>query len=147
MKINKKGCLYSLGILVLIFVLYICYVVTHMPFSDETDCVGVKTTLNLKNVKVDQYFKCPNGEIGFTNTTNSKTPIIFKNDLNGQLLWAYIMESDSCTGIPFKKIGNMRIEENDGNITIEFFNHSYSEPGRIYLDDQYNFKSFYLSPF
>jgi hypothetical protein len=121
--------------------------VTHIPFSDDLDCTGIKTDLNLKKVIVDQYLKCPNGEIGFINTTNSKTPIIFKTDTNSKLLWAYILESDSCSGIPFKKMGIMRFEENDGDIRITFFNHSYSEPGRIYLDDQYNFKSFYLSPF
>lgn len=144
---NKKGCFYTLGILVLIFGLCVVYMVTHIPFSDDLDCTGIKTDLNLKKVIVDQYLKCPNGEIGFTNTTNSKTPIIFKTDTNSKLLWAYILESDSCSGIPFKKMGGMKFEGNDGDLRITFFNHSYSEPGIIYLDDQYNFKSFYLSPF
>jgi hypothetical protein len=144
---NKKGCFYTLGILVLIFFLYVVYIVTHIPFSDNLVCTGIKTELNLKTVKVDQYLKCPNGVIGFINTSNSNTPIIFKKDKHSKLLWAYILESDSCSGIPFKKMGTARFEENDGDIRITFFNHSHSEPGIIYLDDQYNFKSLYLSPF
>ncbi len=121
--------------------------IIYMDYPSDTNCFGIKTDLNLSKVKVDQYLKCQNGEIGFLNTTNSETPIIFKKGKESELLWAYILESDSCSGIPFKKMGNMKFEENDGDIRITFFNHSYSEPGRIYLDDQYNFESFYLSPF
>lgn len=143
---KKRGCLKLLGFLFIMLGLYFWYIITHLPIS-EIDCTGIRTNLNLKKVKVDQYLKCQNGEIGFLNTTNSETPIIFKKGKESELLWAYILESDSCSGIPFKKMGNMRFEENDGDIRITFFNHSYSEPGRIYLDDQYNFESFYLSPF
>jgi hypothetical protein len=142
---NKKGCFQVFGFFVVMLTLCFWYIVNHQPIS-ETNCNGIKISLNLNKIKADKYLKCPNGEIGFINTANSKTPIIFKKDTNSNLLWAYKLESDSCSGIPFKKMKSMKLVENDGDLRITFFNYSYSEPGTIYLDDQYNFKSFYLSP-
>jgi hypothetical protein len=109
-------------------------------------CFGQNINLKLNNAKVDQYLDCPNGQIGFISIQDTLTPIVFKIDSNSKLLWALKLESDSCSGIPLRQMSGMEILEDDGMKRIYFFNQTYSEPGTIYLTDDYNFKYLCLSP-
>jgi len=109
-------------------------------------CFGQPVEIKLETAKVDQYLTCPNGRIGFISTQDTLSPIVFKMDTSSKLVWALKLESDSCSGIPLKRMTGMEILEDKGLKRIHFFNQTYSEPGTIYLTDDYNFEYLCLSP-
>lgn len=56
------------------------------------------------------------------------------------------LENDSI-GIPFYKMSNMKMKKLSDGFVFEFFNHSFSEPGKIYFDNNLNLKYMCLEPF
>ena len=151
----KKKILIALGVIFLAGVGYYGYSVYQFVrwIDDLGDCgfssgpcLGEKIDFNLRAAKVDQYLDCPNGRIGFVHTQDTLTPIVFKIDKHSKLLWALRLESDSCSGIPLKQMSGMEILEDKGLKRIHFFNETYSEPGTIYLNDNYDFDYLCLSP-
>jgi len=111
-------------------------------------CYGIKVDLNLKTQKVDEYIAIPNGKIGFINirdNADTLAPIIFKVDQTSKLKWAWRLVPDSC-GIPLNEVSGMRLSTENGKNVIGFFNNTYSEPGRIYLTDDFDFDYVCLSP-
>ncbi len=111
-------------------------------------CYGVNVDLNLKTQKVDSYLDIPNGKIGFISVEDNAdtlAPIIFKVDKNFKLKWALRLVPDSC-GIPLNEMSGMRLSSENGRHTIHFFNQTYSEPGTIYLTEDFDFEYVCLSP-
>jgi hypothetical protein len=147
-----KKILIGLGIVVLIVVGSYGYIMYQ--FTDGLGkcgmsagpCFGQQVDFNLETEIVDLYLDCPNGRIGFISTQDTLSPKVFKVDKSSRLLWALRLDSDSCSGIPMKKISGMEILEDNGIKRIHFFNQTYSEPGTIYLTDDYNFEYLCLSP-
>ena len=149
-----KKILIGLGCIILLIVGIGAYVVYQFDnfFNDLNECglsagpcFGQKQDLNISSVKVDQYLSCPNGQIGFISTQDTLSPIIFKVDKDNKLLWAFELNTDSCIGVPLKKMNGMTLEKN-GAKSIRFNNQSYGEPGTIYLTDEYDFMYLCLSP-
>jgi hypothetical protein len=111
-------------------------------------CFGVKINLDLNNQIIDEYIDVPNGKIGFISVKESAdtlAPIMFKLDRASRLQCAFRLESEFCSGIPLKEMSGMRLFHNR-EISIEFFNDTYSEPGSIYLTADYDFEYMCLSP-
>lgn len=111
-------------------------------------CNGKEVELKLNKVKVDEFLEIPNGKLGFINTENKLAPILFKINNKKEIEWArqLVTETENCE-IPMYKMEVLRLEENEREVTIRIFNHSFSEPGEIYLDKNYNFKMMCLRPF
>ncbi len=151
----RKKILIVLGIILLGVVGFFGYTIYQFgQFVDDLGecgmsagpCYGQAVEITLETSKVDQYLACPNGRIGFISTQDTLSPIIFKVDTNSKLVWALRLESDSCSGIPLKQMTGMEILEDKGLRRIHFFNQTYSEPGTIYLTNDYNFEYLCLSP-
>lgn len=98
-------------------------------------------------LKVEQYFKIPEGRIGFMNLDDSLPPKMIKFGPNNEVIWAIEFTDPDSHGIPFNKVSKMKLEKGNSGFVFKFFNYSYSEPGAIYVDENYNFPYMCLSPF
>lgn len=105
-------------------------------FGDVGPFHGQKVQISLDTITIDKSIEIPNGKLIFSNTQDSINPLLIKLDSNNEVLWSYRLDTDEDEYISLYKIGSIKLSEN-GN--IDFFNHSFSEPGRIHLDENYDF--------
>ena len=103
--------------------------------------------ISTKDLLIEQYFEVPNGKIGFANLEDSKPPKMIKYGKNGKILWAIEFRDNDSIGIPFYKLSKMELNKTDHGYIFEFFNHSYSEPGYICVDEDFNLKYMCLKAF
>ncbi len=108
---------------------------------------GKKINIDFKTFKYDEFIEVPNGKIFVSNEHDAMPLILLKTDKANNVIWAYefVMEKEEL--IPFSSISNLQLVEGKKYKSINFFNNSYSEPGSIYLTDDYDFKYICLSPF
>ena len=141
-------------ILIIIF-LYLTFSFTDVKKSDliSYECgfsagpyYGDKIEINYNNLKIDHFISIPNGKIIFSNINNDNPIIIAKASNKNNITWAYKFLSEKNTELPFTKITILEYIENKDKKIIHIFNDSYSEPGKIYLDKNYNFKYLCLKP-
>jgi hypothetical protein len=116
---------------------------------DGPNCAVNEISIDLDTIEFDSKLEFENGNFGFINSQNSSIPIIVNINEQGELKWAYQLgnERDSCSGIAFYKLSGISLRFINKKPQIFFFNQSHSEPGTIYLDENYNFKSLCLSMF
>jgi hypothetical protein len=113
---------------------------------------GQKINTKLNKIKIDEFITFSNGQFGISNTIVEKTlidtipPILVKLNKKGDLIWAIKLNSEEC-GIPLYKMGNIKLVEDKHGKSISFFNLSYSEPGTIYLTDEFEFNYLCLKAF
>ena len=106
-------------------------------------------TLNPNKINLDfeQTIEIPNGKFGLMNLMDTLAPKLVKFDKNDNLIWAVEFKEDSTIGIPYQKLSKMDLIKDEYGVRLAFFNHSYSEPGKIYLTDNYELEHMCLSPF
>lgn len=110
-------------------------------------CNGRQITLDQDSVTVDQHFDIPNGRLALSRTTDTLPPILFKTDESNKVVWAIELKTGTkeC-GIPCCKLTNIKLSTDDAQNKIFFFNGCYSEPGTIYLTEDFDFNYMCLSP-
>ena len=119
---------------------------------DTGPVYGQKINVEISKLKIDKYLTIPNGEFGISNTNNPKIttdtvpPILVKLDNKQNLIWAIKLDSKRC-GIPLYEMENIELLEDKNGKRITFFNSSYSEPGTIYLTDEFELNYLCLKAF
>lgn len=108
---------------------------------------GKEIKISTKDFLIEQYFDIPNGKIGFANLEDTKPPKMIKYGKNGKILWAIEFRENDSIGIPFYKLSKMELKKTNHGYIFEFFNHSYSEPGYICVDEDFNLKYMCLKAF
>lgn len=107
---------------------------------------GEPITIKGKDLKLEQQIEIPNGMLGLMNLSDSLPPKLIKFDANGKLIWAVEFREDLNVDIPYNSLSEMQLVKDKYGIRLEFFNYSYSEPGRIYLTEDYEVEYMCLSP-
>lgn len=107
---------------------------------------GEPITINVKDLKLEQQIKIPNGMLGLMNLSDSLPPKLIRFDAHGKLIWAVEFREDLNVDIPYNSLSEMQLVKDKYGMRLEFFNYSYSEPGRIYLTDDYEVECMCLSP-
>lgn len=119
---------------------------------DTGPVYGQKINIEISKINIDKYLKIPNGQLGISNTNNLKIttdtipPILVKLDNKQNLIWAVNLDSKRY-GIPLYEMENIELLEDKNGKRITFFNSSYSEPGTIYLSDEFEFNYLCLKAF
>lgn len=141
------------GVLTLIAGIVICFALLVFQVESWGECgmsagpiYGEPITINTKDLKLDQQIVIPNGSLGLMNLSDSLPPKVIRFDANGKLVWAVEFKEDLNVDIPYDSLSKMQLVKDQYGIRLEFFNYSYSEPGRIYLTDDYEVKYMCLSP-
>lgn len=107
---------------------------------------GESIRINAKDLKLEQQIKIPNGKFGLMNLSDSLPPKLIRFDANGKIMWAVEFKEDLNVDIPYRSLSEMQLVKDQYGIRLEFFNYSYSEPGRIYLTEDYEVEYMCLSP-
>lgn len=107
---------------------------------------GTPITISRADLKLEQRIKTPNGVLGLMNLSDSLPPKLIKFDAHGKVIWAVEFRKDSTIDIPHQSLSEMKLVKDKYGIKLEFFNYSYSEPGRIYLSKNYDLQYMCLSP-
>ena len=105
---------------------------------------GQMITVDEKQLDLEQKIALPNGSFGLLNLSDTLSPKLIKMDHNNQIVWA--VEFKDEVGIPYEKLSNMSLDDDEYGIRLSFFNHSYGEPGAIYLTDDYELEYMCLNP-
>lgn len=152
----KKKIWIGIGILVFGVIGYFGYQFYQFAeFLDELgDCgfsvgpyEGQELKIDLDTVTVDEFLEYPNGRFAFLSTQDSLTPIMIKLNKHDSIIWAIkLNSSDSANWIPMNGMTDIRLNKESEVKSIFFFNSSFSEPGTIYLTENYDFKYMCLSP-
>lgn len=147
----KKAIL--LGILSLIVVIVVIFACLVFQVKSWGECgmsagpiYGEPITIKGKDLKLEQQIEIPNGMLGLMNLSDSLPPKLIKFDANGKLIWAVEFREDLNVDIPYNSLSEMQLVKDKYGIRLEFFNYSYSEPGRIYLTEDYEVEYMCLSP-
>jgi hypothetical protein len=142
-----------LGILSLIVVIVVIFACLVFQVKSWGECgmsagpiYGEPITIKGKDLKLEQQIEIPNGMLGLMNLSDSLPPKLIKFDANGKLIWAVEFREDLNVGIPYYSLSEMQLVKDKYGIRLEFFNYSYSEPGRIYLTEDYEVEYMCLSP-
>lgn len=107
---------------------------------------GTPIRIKRADLKLEQRIKIPNGALGLMNISDSLPPKLIKFDAHGKVIWAVEFREEPDVDIPHQKLSKMNLVNDKHGITLEFFNYSYSEPGRIYLTKNYELEYMCLSP-
>lgn len=107
---------------------------------------GTPIRIKRADLKLEQRIKIPNGALGLMNISDSLPPKLIKFDAHGKVIWAVEFREEPDVDIPHQKLSKMNLVNDKNGITLEFFNYSYSEPGRIYLTKNYELEYMCLSP-
>lgn len=126
----------------------------NQTFSDMGECgmsagpiYGDTIDVDTKLIDIEQFIDIPNGKFGLMNLMDSLTPKLIKFDSKGNILWAVEFGKDTLIGIPHQNLSEMELIKDKYGLRLTFFNHSYSEPGRIYLTEDYEIEFMCLNPF
>ncbi|OJJ19577.1 hypothetical protein BKI52_22480 [marine bacterium AO1-C] len=145
---NRKTYIPIIGCLILVSM--IIYFFTQPSGSENSldncgymlSCPGKTIQVKLDTMKVDQYVDIPTGgKFALCNIKDTLSPKIIKIDKGSNVIWAVDLSKKSCW-IPHNKLTDVKLIDK----TLAFFNESYSEPGSIYLDKNYDIKLICLSP-
>lgn len=103
--------------------------------------------VNLPNPKpdIEQWIDFPDGKFGLMNLSDTLPPKLIKFDAAEQIVWALEFPADSLCSIPHHTLSEMKLDNSEYGIQLSFFNHSFGEPGRIYLDSNYDVEYMCLS--
>lgn len=141
------------GALTLIAGIVICFACLVFQVKSWGECgmsagpiYGEPITINVKDLKLEQQIKIPNGKFGLMNLSDSLPPKLIRFDANGKIMWAVEFKEDLNVDIPYRSLSEMQLVKDKYGIRLEFFNYSYSEPGRIYLTEDYEVEYMCLSP-
>ncbi|MBK7339684.1 MAG: hypothetical protein IPQ10_08720 [Saprospiraceae bacterium] len=156
MTTQKKILTGGLIILMTIF-LYFWYAIYTWDSMGECGMdtgpvYGQKINIEINKIIIDEYLTIPGGQFGISNTNNRKLstdtipPILVKLDNKRNLIWAVKLDSES-SGIPLYEMDNIKLLDDKYGKRITFFNSSYSEPGTIYLTDEFEFDYLCLKAF
>lgn len=111
---------------------------------------GQSIQISLDTMHFDEYLDIPGGQFALSNTIpaaggiDTIPPILVKFDKQHRVVWALRLDAKE-SGIPLYEMGGMSFYEDDDK-RIYFFNKSYSEPGSLFLDNEYNLRYVCLSP-
>lgn len=142
-----------LGIIVLILVIagYFGYLV--FQFGGMGECgmsagpvYGTPIRVNMEDLNFEQEIAIPNGKLGLMNLSDTFPPKLIKFDEHGKLIWAVEFGDALNVDIPHRRLSEMKLIHDEDGIRLEFFNHSYSEPRRIYLTKDFEVEYMCLSP-
>lgn len=107
---------------------------------------GDSIMVDEEDLKLDQQIEIPDGKFGLMNLSDSLAPKLLKFGNKDNLDWAVEFREDSSIGIPFHRLSEMKLIEDEYGIRLSFLNNSYGEPGKIYLTEEYELKYMCLSP-
>lgn len=147
-----KTILWILGFFLFIFFVYLAFVA--VVFAKMGECgmsvgpvYGRPIAIKPSEIRLEKSFEIHGGKIGFMNLEDKIAPKMIKFDAQNKIVWAVeFNERDNDIGIPFHRISILNFEGNNGGYIFRIFNNSYSEPGIIYLDKNYNLEYMCLSP-
>jgi hypothetical protein len=154
----KKRKILFLGLIILFSIIFLIKNQYFDTFNnggcgmDAGPVFGYKINTKLNKIKIDELIPFPNGQFGISNTIIRKTlidtipPILLKLDKKSNLIWAIKLDTEEC-GIPLYEMSNIKLVDDKYGKSITFFNLSYSEPGIIYLTDEFEFDYLCLKPF
>jgi hypothetical protein len=147
----KKKIILGVIVLIVVIVGYFGCLVLQMKSLGECGMsagpiYGEPITINMEDLELDQQIVIPKGMLGLMNLSDSLSPKLMKFDVHGKLIWAVEFREDSNVDIPHNRLSEMELINDKYGIRLEFFNYSYSEPGRIYLTEDYEVEYMCLSP-
>lgn len=100
-------------------------------------------TVILKPDSFDILMAIPKGSLGIVNSSNDKTPVLFRLDETSTISWAIQLHTGDKE-YRVRKMSSIQLDTTEKSVT--FFNVTLSEPGRISLSKTYDFEYFCLSP-
>ena len=103
-------------------------------------------TIDKDNLELEQQIEIPEGKFGLLNLSDSLSPKLIKFDRSNNVVWAVEFREDSLVGLPYQRLSEMELINDEYGIRLSFFNNSYGEPGKIYLTDDYEVEYMCLGP-
>lgn len=152
----KKGKKIGVAILILsIWALgfFSYHIFQFAEFMDELgECAmmagpiyGDPIIVNVDSLSLEQEINIPNGKFGLISLSDSLPPKLIKYDLEDSLIWAVEFREDTLIGIPHQRLSEMTLRETEQGYILSFFNVSNSEPGNIYLTENFELEYMCLS--